>query len=163
MRMVFLLNEYMNEYGIIIDLAHSSHNTMVDILSLSKLPVVDSHTNYNGVREHKRNIGDDIIELLSKNGGVMGFTLIKSTIADDDYLYNLARHIYEVYSRFGPDVLAIGTDFFGTDPPHPLTRIDRLILLYEKLLDMGIKESDIEKLAWKNAYRVFKENSKNWR
>ncbi len=156
------LVELANDKGIIIDLAHSSPNTMLDTLEISKLPVVISHANYFPLMPHVRNVLDKVLEKLYDNKGVIGFTLIKSTIAKENYLDSLANHIVEVYNRYGSDIIAIGTDFFGTEPPEELNHITKIRSLYSKLLDKGLGEEDIEKLAWRNAYRVFIQNSLRW-
>ena len=156
------LVEIANEKGIIIDLAHSSPNTMLDVFENSKFPVVISHANYFQLRPHIRNVSDRILEKLVSNKGVIGFTLIRGTISDGNYVDNLAKHIIEVYNNFGSEIISIGTDYFGTEPPKELDRINKIKILYEKLLDKGMKENDTEKLSWKNAFRVFKENSVKW-
>ena len=152
-----------NEKGIIIDLAHSSPNTMVDTLEISKLPVVISHANYFPLMPHVRNVLDKVLEKLANNAGIIGFTFIKGTISSSgDYLSSLADHITEVHNRYGSDIIALGTDYFGTEPPVELNRITKIKLLYEKLLEKGLGEEDIEKLAWKNAFRVISQNASKW-
>ncbi len=152
-----------NELGVIIDLAHASKNTMLDVFSVTKKPVVISHTNYYGEQPHVRNVDDDVIEELKRNKGVMGFTLIRGAIGRERYLDKLAQHILSIYNGFGPEVIAIGTDYFGVTPPEELRNISQLTKLYEKLLNKGMSENDLEKLTWKNAYRVLLENSGEWR
>jgi membrane dipeptidase len=71
-----------------------------------------------------------------------------------------------VYHNFGPDVMAIGTDYFGLidwKAPRGLEDITKINDLYKILLDRGMKEADLEKLAYKNALRVIEENAANWR
>ena len=153
----------MNRYGIIIDLAHSSKGTMLEAIEISKKPVIISHSNYTRVVKHPRNVDDDILEALSANRGVVGFTLIKSTLGRGGTIEALARHITAVYENYGPDILAIGTDYFGIKTPRDAKRISALNRLWPILLDNGLRETDIEKLAWRNAYRVIKENSKAWK
>ncbi len=157
------LVEISNNLGVIIDLAHTSKNTMLDVFACTKMPVVISHTNYFGEQPHVRNVDDDIIEELIKNKGVMGFTLIRGAIGRDNYLDKLADHIMAVYSNFGPEPLAIGTDYFGVTPPPELRNISYLTRLYERLLEKGMSENDLEKLTWRNAYRVIYRNSERWR
>lgn len=156
------LIEIANEKGVAIDLAHASPNTMVETLELSRLPVVISHANYFSVRPHIRNVVDKVLERLASNKGVIGFTLIKSTISEGDYINSLVNHIMEVYEVYGSDIIAIGTDFFGTDPPEELNHITKVGSLGEKLLERGMDEKDIKKLFWKNAYRVILQNAVKW-
>jgi len=157
-----LLNE-LNRLGIIIDLAHSSRKTMLDTLEESGMPVINSHSNYRKIVEHPRNVDYEVLDALRSNGGVIGFTLIRETLGGNKDLDALAKHIMAVRDDIGKEVIAFGSDFFGCRPPDELKRIDRIEGLYQKLLDMGITKGDIERFAWKNAYRVIRENGLKWR
>lgn len=153
----------MNSRGIIIDAAHTSKKTTIDILNTSKLPIVISHSNYRGLVNHPRNVDDEILEGLCRNRGVIGFTLIKSTLGEGDIIEALANHIVAVNETYGQDILAIGTDYFGIKTPPEAKRISALSKLWEVLKTKGFDEDTIEKIAWKNAYRVIKENSSRWK
>lgn len=74
------LVEAANGMGVVLDLAHSSKATMLDAMALSKQPVMISHANYSRVHPHTRNADDVMLETLSRNRGVIGFTLINETI-----------------------------------------------------------------------------------
>ena len=157
-----LINE-LNRLGIIIDLAHSSRKTMLDTLEESSLPVVNSHSNYGKLVKHPRNVDYEVLDALRSNRGVIGFTLIRETIGGNKDLEALARHILAVRDDIGKDVIAFGSDFFGCKPPEDLNRIDKISNLYQRLLDLGFTKDDIERFAWKNAYRVIRENGLKWR
>jgi membrane dipeptidase len=153
-----------NEMGVVIDLAHSGKRTALDTLSISTRPLMISHSNYQGVHTHVRNVDDKVLEAVKANGGVMGFTMIDDTIGSDPTLENLAKHIMAVSDRFGPDVLAIGTDYLGMErTPKGLEDISKLVDLLGKLRNMGMENDKIRKLAWENAYRVFTQNARLWK
>jgi membrane dipeptidase len=153
-----------NEMGVVIDLAHSGKRTAVDTLSVSNRPLMISHANYQRVHNHVRNVDDEVLEALKANGGVMGFTMIDDTIGSDPTLENLAKHIMAVSDRFGPDLLAIGTDYLGMDTtPKGLEDISKLVDLLGKLRSMGMGNDKIRKLAWENAYRLLTENAQLWK
>ncbi|BAJ50537.1 microsomal peptidase [Candidatus Caldarchaeum subterraneum] len=154
-----------NEMGVIVDLSHASKRTTVEALSASKLPAIVSHANAKSVRNHARNLDDEELEALKNNGGVVGATFIPPTISDHASLKGLADHIMYIYEKFGPDILAIGTDFFGllnVDEPDGLEDITKIVNLWNELLNRGVKESDVEKIAYLNALRVVRENAKRW-
>jgi membrane dipeptidase len=157
------LVEEANERGIILDLAHSSKRTMMDTLALSRSPVMISHANYSGVHQHTRNVDDDVLERLSKNHGVIGFTMITSTIGPNGGVDGLAKHIIAVREQYGSDILAIGTDYLGiTETPAGLEDVTKLKDLFERLAALGMSEDELRKLAWKNAYRIIEHNSQSW-
>lgn len=54
----------MNRLGVIIDLAHVSVSTMKDALSLSKAPVLFSHSSAYSLCQHRRNVPDDVLQLV---------------------------------------------------------------------------------------------------
>lgn len=157
------LVEEANETGIVLDLAHSSKQTMIDTLALSRRPVMLSHANYSRVHPQTRNVDDDVLERLSQNHGVMGFTMITDTIGPNSGVDGLAAHILAVRERYGSDILAIGTDYLGImTTPAGLEDITKLKDLFAKLATLGMSEDELGKLAWKNAYRIIDYNAQSW-
>ncbi|MGO1243579.1 MAG: dipeptidase [Sphingobacterium sp.] len=62
----------MNELGMMIDLSHSGEKTFYDVMALSTKPVLVSHSNAYSLMPQYRNLKDDQLEALKKNGGVVG-------------------------------------------------------------------------------------------
>ena len=152
-----------NDLGVILDVSHASKKTALDVASLSKMPVIASHSNYSGVHRHPRNVDDDVIEAIKATGGVVGFTLITSTIGEKPSIQSLADHVMSVWERFGPDVLAVGTDFFGIEEtPEGLSDVSMLPRLFSELRSRGMGESDIRKMAWDNVVRVLESHATRW-
>lgn len=105
-----------------------------------------------------------MLEAIKSTGGVIGFTMITNTIGEEASLEKLAVHIIAVWKRFGPDVLAIGTDYFGiSETPKGLGDISRLPSLLEELARRGMGDSDLRKLAWGNAWRVIEAHASRWK
>jgi len=153
-----------NKFGVIIDLAHASKNTHLDVLSISKLPVINSHSNAKKLKNVPRNLDDEIYDEFKRKKGVVGFVF--GMIGGKEDIYSLADQIMYAYQNFGPDVMAIGTDYFGLidgKAPKGLEDITKIQDLYRILLDKGLKETDLEKLAYKNALRVIDANAACWK
>ena len=61
----------MNRLGIIVDIAHVSDKTFYDALETSKAPIFSSHSSCRAICQAPRNMTDDMIRDLAKNGGVI--------------------------------------------------------------------------------------------
>lgn len=60
-----------NRLGLVLDASHASDEALGQLLKLSKSPVILSHSGCRAVCDHPRNIGDDLLRALAKQGGVI--------------------------------------------------------------------------------------------
>jgi membrane dipeptidase len=63
--------ERMNRLGMMVDISHVSDKTFYDTLAVTKVPVIASHSSCRALCDVPRNMTDDMIRALAKNGGVM--------------------------------------------------------------------------------------------
>lgn len=61
----------MNELGMMIDLSHVGRQTFFDVMEITTKPVIVSHSNAYALMAHPRNLHDDQIKAVAKNGGVI--------------------------------------------------------------------------------------------
>lgn len=61
----------MNRLGMLVDISHVSDETMSDVLDVSKAPIIASHSSARALSDVSRNIPDDILRRIAKNGGVV--------------------------------------------------------------------------------------------
>ncbi len=61
----------MNRLGMLIDVSHVSDKTMSDALDVSTAPIIASHSSARALANHPRNIPDDLLRRIAKNGGVV--------------------------------------------------------------------------------------------
>ncbi|MCU1273522.1 MAG: family peptidase, partial [Bryobacterales bacterium] len=62
----------MNRIGMIVDISHVSDKTFYDTLAVTSKPVIASHSSCRALSSLPRNMTDDMLRALSKNGGVVG-------------------------------------------------------------------------------------------
>jgi membrane dipeptidase len=61
----------MNHIGMLVDVSHVSDKTMSDVLDVSTAPVIASHSSARAIGDRPRNIPDDLLRRIAKNGGVV--------------------------------------------------------------------------------------------
>jgi membrane dipeptidase len=61
----------MNRLGMLVDISHVSVKVMNDVLDISTAPIIASHSSARGVSDHTRNVPDEVLKRVAKNGGVM--------------------------------------------------------------------------------------------
>ena len=61
----------MNRLGVMVDISHVSDKTFYDAIATSKAPVIASHSSARALTETPRNMTDDMMRTLAKNGGVI--------------------------------------------------------------------------------------------
>ncbi len=74
----------MNRLGMMVDVSHISDKAFYDVIGLSKAPVIASHSSVRSIAQHKRNMTDEMIKALAKNGGVIQICLLDDYIKDPD-------------------------------------------------------------------------------
>src|SRR5262245_15055572 len=61
----------MNRLGMMVDISHVADKTFYDVLGLTTVPVVASHSSCRAIANHPRNMTDEMLRALAKNGGVV--------------------------------------------------------------------------------------------
>ncbi|GAA0878548.1 dipeptidase [Algoriphagus jejuensis] len=190
----------MNRVGIMVDLSHVSDNTFRDALAITKVPIIASHSSVRKFTPRfERNMSDELIQAMAKNGGVMminfGGSFIDSAYAAGssqvrEHLVNymaennlsrsdssfrayaaeysasnnpfptvqrVADHIDHVVALVGIDYVGLGSDFDGVGDSLPtgLKDVSMFPNLIAELLKRGYSREDIEKICYKNVFRVW--------
>jgi len=143
----------METLGMIVDLAHSSHATVAEVLAMATRPVVSSHGGVQATCKVNRNLTDEEIKGIARTGGVIGIGYwrgaVCSTIPRD-----IARAIAHVRDLVGIDYVGLGSDFDGSTT----TGFDasEVVAVTQALLDLGFAEADIRKVMGDNVLRVLR-------
>ncbi len=150
----------MNRQGVMIDLSHASEKTFWDVIELSKTPIICSHSSAMAICKHDRNLTDEQLKALAKNGGVVQLCLLDSYI-NEDYknacLMDAIEHIDHIVKVAGIDHVGIGSDFDGGGGIIGCEADNDLIQITVKLIERGYSEEDIAKIWGGNFLRVMTE------
>ncbi len=73
----------MNRLGIIVDTSHASAKVFWDVIAMSKAPIMASHSGCTAVAKSDRNLDDDQLRALAKNGGVIQIVALGSYLKED--------------------------------------------------------------------------------
>lgn len=92
---------HMNELGMMIDVSHAGDQTFWDVIQLTTKPVIASHSSVYTLVHSRRNLKDDQIKAIAKNGGVIQINFnpgfIDSTVDEKEKIF-LTRHKAEIDS-----------------------------------------------------------------
>lgn len=66
----------MNRVGMMIDVSHISDESFYDVLSITRVPVIASHSSCRALCESPRNLDDEMLQALKKNGGVIQICIL---------------------------------------------------------------------------------------
>lgn len=73
----------MNETGVLVDCAHASDKTFYDLLEVSRVPFVSTHSSCRALCPHRRNMTDEMISLMAEKGGVININFYPAFIDEE--------------------------------------------------------------------------------
>src|SRR5262245_16362923 len=97
----------MNRLGMMIDISHVADKTFYDVIGLTKVPVIASHSSSRVIANHPRNMTDDMMRALAKNGGVVminyhaGFLSEEFRVASEKRSGNVVQSMSEMSKKCG--------------------------------------------------------------
>lgn len=155
--------ERMNELGIIVDVSHLSEGGFWDVAKYSRKPFVASHSCARSLCDVSRNLTDDQLRALAESGGVVGvnyYTRFVRPLKDEQDLYtsigDISRQLVYMRNVAGIDALALGSDYDGMESTMEWGDCGGTQLLLEGL-EKDFTASEIDKIAFENALRVFRD------
>lgn len=144
--------------NLILDVAHSSPQVVRDVLALTDMPIVVSHTGVHNVCPVKRNYPDDLMQDIAATGGIIGIGYWRDVLCDDSPA-GIAKSIQAAINLVGEDHVSLGSDFDGS----VTTALDtsELAAITQALLDLNIPETQIRKVMGENMLRVLRDRLPN--
>jgi membrane dipeptidase len=102
----------MNRIGMIVDVSHVSDKTFYDTLSVTSEPVIASHSSCRALTDVPRNMTDDMIRALARNGGVIGINFGAGFLSQKDV--EAARQNFAARAAVDPGLTGRALDEFAT-------------------------------------------------
>ena len=141
----------MEDKGIVVDIAHCSHQCVAEVLAMARRPVVSSHGGVQATCEVNRNLTDDEIRGVAATGGVIGVGYWEGAVCSTDP-HATARAMKHIRDLVGIEHVALGSDYDGA----VTVRFDtsQLTQVTQALMDEGFSEDEIRAAMGLNALRV---------
>ena len=144
----------MEQLGMIVDVAHSSHAAVAEILANAKRPVVSSHGGVQATCKVNRNLTDEEIRGVAATGGVIGIGYWDGAVCDTSPAA-VANAIAHVRDLVGIAHVGLGSDFDGA----VTTRFDtsELAAITQALVDRGFTNDEIRAVMGGNVLRLLQQ------
>lgn len=91
----------MNRWGIMVDISHPSKAANLQAIALSKAPVIASHSAARALANHPRNLDDEQLEALKKNGGVVQTVAFATYVKVDDQAAARSEAVAALNKEYG--------------------------------------------------------------
>jgi membrane dipeptidase len=141
----------MEAKGMVVDIAHCSHQCVADVLKMAKRPIVSSHGGVQATCKVNRNLTDDEIRGVAATGGVIGIGYWDAAVCNNSPA-GVVKAIAHVRDLVGIDYVGLGSDFDGAvKTQFDTTRLDAIT---QALIDAEFSDADIAKVMGGNVLRL---------
>ncbi|NP_999273.1 dipeptidase 1 precursor [Sus scrofa] len=148
----------MNRLGVMIDLAHVSVATMRAALKLSQAPVIFSHSSAYSLCPHRRNVPDDVLQLVKETGSLVMVNFYNDYVSCSAKanLSQVADHLDHIKKVAGAAAVGFGGDYDGVSRvPSGLEDVSKYPDLVAELLRRQWTEAEVRGALADNLLRVF--------
>jgi membrane dipeptidase len=138
--------------GMLVDVAHSSHQTIADVLAMTTKPIVFSHGGVKATCNNNRNLTDSEVKAIAKTGGLIAIGYWNMAVCDASPR-GVAKALTHVKNIAGIKHVALGSDFDGAvTEPFDTAQLSQVT---QALIDAGWRDEDIYLAMGGNALRLF--------
>lgn len=119
----------MNRVGMMVDVSHISDESFYDVLAVTKAPVIASHSSCRALCESPRNLNDDMLQALKKNGGVIQICILSDYLRQREPNPEYDEKVKELRDRWKAE----GSDLSPEQQEQRWAEFDALRRKYVKL------------------------------
>jgi membrane dipeptidase len=91
-----------NRLGMIVDISHASDKSFYDVLAATKAPIIASHSSCRAVCDNPRNLTDEELRALARNGGVVQICFLGAYVKTPPVIPEREKAIKELEAKYGP-------------------------------------------------------------
>ncbi|SLN47814.1 Membrane dipeptidase (Peptidase family M19) [Falsiruegeria litorea R37] len=140
---------------VVVDLAHSSPQVAREVIEMTDMPLIVSHTGLHGFCPVKRNYPDDLMKAIAETGGVIGMGYWADVTCGDITPRGIAKMIKAAVDAVGEDHVSLGSDYDGS--VETAFDTSELAALTSGLMAEGLTRAQIRKVMGENMVRVFRQ------
>ena len=149
----------MNERGVLCDVSHLNEAGFWDVMDLTALPPVASHSCVRELCNHRRNLWRDQVRAIIDRRGFIGVNFYPHFLREGNpanvNVETVAEHIDEMVQMGGIDTVGLGSDFDGIEVrPVGLNSPADVPAIFEALKKRGYDDEALAQIAGLNYYRV---------
>lgn len=149
----------MQELGMVVDVSHLSDRGFWDVMAAAKKPVTASHSCARSLCGHQRNLTDEQLRAIGKNGGVVGLNFHAPFLKENGVsgsVEEAAYHLRHIISCAGSEAAAFGSDYDGMQGAPEWGGCEGMPRLIEALSSYFDADT-MEKICYRNAARLLEQ------
>jgi membrane dipeptidase len=151
----------LNRVGMLVDVAHTSRDTMLQASEESRTPIVSTHSCVTALCDHSRNMANWQLDVIRQVKGVIQITAVSAFIKpnakpDEVTVPDFADHVDYAVNRIGIDHVGISSDFDGGGGFSGWSNAGESPNITAELVRRGYDRGALEKLWGGNFLRVMR-------
>ncbi len=144
-----------HKLGLLIDVAHLNRPGFWDLVELGVRPLIASHCACQSISQKPYDLTKNQLKAIAESEGIIAIHFVKKPGRE---LADVVKNILYIIETVGIEYSAIGSDFDGAELIDQIQSAEKLPSLIDSFFEIGMTEKEVEKVCWKNFYRLLQKN-----